>query len=277
MKELDGKAAIVTGGAGNIGQACAVALAESGANVLVADLDEAGAKECADKIVAAGGVGIGMRVDLADDVSIRSLIASAIERFGRLDILHNNAAATVLARTRDLGVADMDLEVWDLSLRINLRAPMLTSQIAIPHMKAGGGGAIINTVSGAGNSGELRHTAYGVSKAGLMQLTRAIATQHGVDGIRCNAVSPGFTASSDPNRAGAAQYSQEILEQSLIGRYGYPTDIANAVVFLASDRSGFITGQILAVDGGSSVHGPNYPSALRRREESARLSSEKEA
>jgi NAD(P)-dependent dehydrogenase (short-subunit alcohol dehydrogenase family) len=269
MGELDGKAAIVTGGAGNIGQACAAALARSGAKVVVADVDEAGAMECAERIDAAGGSGMAIRVDLGDEESVRSLIETTVDAFGRLDILHNNAAATVLARSRDLGVADMDLEVWDTSLRINLRGPMLASKMAIPHMKAAGGGCIINTVSGAGNIGDLRHTAYGVTKAGLMQLTRAIATQHGVDGIRCNAVSPGFIASDDPNRAGAAQHSDEIIEQNLVSRVGAPADIANAVLFLVSESSGFMTGQILVVDGGASVHGPNYPKALARRAETA--------
>jgi NAD(P)-dependent dehydrogenase (short-subunit alcohol dehydrogenase family) len=269
MKECEGKTAVVTGGAGNIGRACAAALAASGARVVVADLDESGAKESAERIVDAGGVGFATHVDLADDQSIRALIETALEQFGRLDILHNNAAATLMARSRDAGVADMDMEVWDHSLRVNLRAPLLASQAAIPHMKANGGGCIINTVSGAGNIGDLRHTAYGVSKAGLMQLTRAIATQHGVDGIRCNAVCPGFISSEDPSREGAARHSQELLEQNLIGRLGLPTDIANAVVFLASERSAFMTGQIVVVDGGASVHGPNYPTALRRREELA--------
>jgi NAD(P)-dependent dehydrogenase (short-subunit alcohol dehydrogenase family) len=269
VKECEGKTAVVTGGAGNIGRACAAALAASGARVVVADLDESGAKQSAERIVEAGGVGFGTQVDLADEQSIRALIETALDQFGRLDILHNNAAATLMARSRDAGVADMDMEVWDYSLRVNLRAPLLAARAAIPHMKANGGGCIINTVSGAGTIGDLRHTAYGVSKAGLMQLTRAIATQHGVDGIRCNAVCPGFISSEDPNREGAAQHSQELLEHNLIGRLGLPTDIANAVVFLASERSAFMTGQIVVVDGGASVHGPNYPRALRRREELA--------
>jgi NAD(P)-dependent dehydrogenase (short-subunit alcohol dehydrogenase family) len=276
MKELEGQTAIVTGGAGNIGRACAAALAASGARVVVADLDEDGAKESAEKIVDAGGVGFATHVDLADDLSIRTVIDTAIEQFGRLDILHNNAAATGMARSRDAGVADMDMVVWDYSLRVNLRAPLLASRAAIPHMKANGGGCIINTVSGAGTIGDLRHTAYGVSKAGLMQLTRAIATQHGVDGIRCNAVCPGFISSDDPNRVGAAQHSQELLEQNLIQRFGRPADIANAVVFLASERSSFMTGQIVVVDGGASVHSANYPRALRRREELATPATQEE-
>ena len=156
MKELEGKTAIVTGAAGNIGRACATALAASGARVLVADLDESGAKESAQKIIDAGGVGFATHVDLADDQSVRALIETALAQFGRLDILHNNAAATLVARSRDAGVADMDPEVWDYSLRVNLRAPMLASQAAIPHMKANGGGCIINTVSGAGNIGIFR-------------------------------------------------------------------------------------------------------------------------
>jgi NAD(P)-dependent dehydrogenase (short-subunit alcohol dehydrogenase family) len=267
MKELDGSVAIVTGGAGNIGQACAIALAESGAKVVIADVDESGARECAENIVAAGGTGMAIYVDLADEASVVGLIETTVDTFGQLDILHNNAAATTLARSQDLGVADMDLDVWDASMRINLRGAMLASKSAIPHMKARGRGCIINTVSGAGNIGELRHTAYGVTKAALMQLTRAIATQHGVDGIRCNAVCPGFIASDDADRAGAARFSHEMIEQNLIPRFGVPTDIANTVLFLASQRSGFMTGQILVVDGGASIHGPNYPKALARRGE----------
>jgi NAD(P)-dependent dehydrogenase (short-subunit alcohol dehydrogenase family) len=134
MKELDGSVAIVTGGAGNLGRACANALAESGAKVVVADVDEAGAKECADGI-AAGGIAMAVHVDLSDEASIAALVETTVSAFGRLDILHNNAAATTLARSRDLGVADMDLEVWDLSMRINLRGTMLASKSAIPHMR----------------------------------------------------------------------------------------------------------------------------------------------
>lgn len=268
MNELRGKTAIVTGGAGNIGQGCATAMAAAGANVVVADVEGARAKECAEVIAAAGGTAIGIEVDLAIDSSIKTMVETAVEHFGALHILHNNAAATLLARSDDPGVLDIDPDVWDQEMRINLRAPMMASKFAIPHIAEAGGGSIINTVSGAGNTGDLRHTAYGVSKAGLMQLTRALATQHGIDGIRCNAVSPGFVASNDPNRAGAAQHMTEIVEQSLVGRVGVPADIAAAVVFLASDQASFITGQILAVDGGASVHTPNYPKAIKRRSSS---------
>lgn len=266
MGRLEDKVAIVTGGAGNIGAATASRLAREGASVVVADLDESGAERCAATIREEGGRAVGQKVDLGDEDSIADLIAGAVRAFGGLDVLHNNGAATVLARTDDLGVLDTSLEVWDASLRINLRGTMLACRFAIPHLQARGGGSIINMTSGSGARGDLRHTSYGVSKAGIVQLTRAVATQHGRDGIRCNSISPGFVASTDPNRAGVAQHSDELLAQSLVGRLGRPDDIAWAVLYLASQESSFVTGQCLVVDGGASAHTPYYAAAMRRRE-----------
>jgi NAD(P)-dependent dehydrogenase (short-subunit alcohol dehydrogenase family) len=231
-------------------------LASEGAKVLVADLAGKAAEACAEDIRAAGGVADAYELDLADEASIAGMMEAVEAAFGGLDILFNNAAATVIARVDDGGIADMDLQVWNTMMAVNLTGAMIASKLAIPLMKQSGGGAIVNTLSGSASSGSPRQSAYLVSKAGLAQLTRAIATQHGRDGIRCNAVGPGFTVSPDPDRQGAAKLpADQLMKRNLIGRLGQPEDIANAVRFLASDEASFITGQILVVDGGASAHG----------------------
>jgi NAD(P)-dependent dehydrogenase (short-subunit alcohol dehydrogenase family) len=157
----------------------------------------------------------------------------------------------------------MDVSVWDDLMRINLRGTMLCCKYAIPHLRARGGGSIINTASGAGHAGMLSHTAYGTSKAGVIMLTKYVATQHGKEGIRCNAISPGLvvTPATAENYA-ASGVGEMMLRHHLTPRLGKPEDIANAVVFLASDESAFVTGETLAVDGGSLAHQPFYADAM---------------
>ena len=142
---LQGMVAIVTGSASGIGRACAVALGLEGASVVVADLDADGAVAVADHIVEHGGRAHAVRVDLGDAESVEALVQQTVDRFGGLDILHNNAAATHLAATRDLNVGDMDPDVWDATMRINLKGTMLATKFALPHLVAGGGGSIVNT------------------------------------------------------------------------------------------------------------------------------------
>ncbi len=259
MGRLEGKRAIVTGGGGNIGSTTSRVLASEGAKVLVADVFAEAAEACAEDIRNAGGVAVAYELDLADEASITGMMDAVEAAFGGLDILFNNAAATLIARVDDGGIADMDLQIWNTTMAVNLTGAMIASKFAIPLMKQSGGGAIVNTLSGSASSGAPRQSAYLISKAGLAQLTRAIATQHGRDGIRCNAVGPGFTVSPDPNRQGAAKLSDDqLMKRNLIGRLGQPEDIANAVRFLVSDEASFITGQILVVDGGASAHGGDY-------------------
>ncbi len=256
MGRLEGKRAIVTGGGGNIGSTTSKLLASEGAKVLVADVVAKAAEACAEDIRNAGGVAVAYELDLADEASVAAMMDAVEAAFGGLDILFNNAAATLIARVDDGGIADMDLQIWNTTMAVNLTGAMLASKLAIPLMKQSGGGAIVNTLSGSATSGAPRQSAYLVSKAGLSQLTRAIATQHGRDGIRCNAVGPGFTVSPDRDRQGAAKLSaDELMKRNLIGRLGQPEDIANAVRFLVSDEASFITGQVLVVDGGASAHG----------------------
>jgi NAD(P)-dependent dehydrogenase (short-subunit alcohol dehydrogenase family) len=255
MALLDDKVAIVTGGGGNIGSATSLALAREGARVVVADLNIEGAKHAVAKINSEGGVACPVEVDLRSEESIAQMVQTAVKEFGRLDILHNNAAATKVARVKDLSVLDIDLDVWDLTFDVNVFGPIIASRYALPVMIDGGGGVIINTSSGAADSGNLVLTAYGASKSALIQFSYSLATQYGRSGIRCCVVQPGFTEDrDDSNREGAARSPDLMLSRNLIPRLGQPEDIANAVVFLCSDKASFITGIVLRVDGGSGAH-----------------------
>jgi len=250
-----GKVAVVTGGAGGIGSATARALAREGAGVAVLDIDGAGAGRVAAEITGAGGASLGVEVDLSDEPSVVGAIRSVVDRFGRLDILHNNAALTDSDfLDRDTPVTDLDLDVWNRTLAVNLTSQMLTCKHAIPEMVRNGGGSIINMSSGASLKGDRTRTAYGVSKAGVNTLTMYVATSHGKQNIRVNAIVPGLIITD----AVRAHLNEEILaglgRAVLTTHLGEPEDIADTVVFLASDESRYITGQLLSVDGGMTAH-----------------------
>ncbi len=255
---LAGKVAIVTGAASGIGAATAETFAREGAQVIVADINLNGAEAQAQKIRAAGGEARALRVDLGDPESVRALIADTVAAYGGLDVLHNNAAATELSSTRDAGVEQMDMDVWDALMRINLRGTMLATQFAIPEMRKRGKGSIINTSSGSSLAGMSSATAYAVGKSGVNMLTKYVAVQHGKEGIRCNAISPGLivTPATATTFATAGGPGDIMLRHHLTPRLGKPEDIANAALFLASDESEFVTGQIISVDGGSNAVQP---------------------
>lgn len=254
---LDGRVAIVTGGASGIGRATAFALAEAGASVLVADLNEAGATSTAAAMTEQGLRAEGVGADIGDQRSIEAMVEAAVSTFGGLDILHNNAAdSDPELLGADLDVASLDAEVWDRTQRVNLRGAMLCCRFALPHLLERGRGSIINTSSASGLTGDDSRAAYAASKAGLQSLTQSVATQYGKQGIRCNAIAPGVIETP----ALAANVPHELLEvyrnNTLTPRLGRPEDIAAAVVFLASDAASFITGQIISVDGGLLAHHP---------------------
>ena len=253
---VDGKVALVTGAGGGIGAACALALAREGAAVAVADIDLPAAQRQAAAIEAEGGTAIALQVDLGDEASVIAMVEATVQRLGGLDILHNNAADTRLSSTRDMPVEKVDTEVWDTILRINLRGTMIASRAAIPHLRKRGG-AIVNTSSGASLAGALSHSAYSASKSAINSLTQSIATQHGKEGIRCNAIAPGLIVTPSTQDSYAASGVGDImLRHHLTPRLGRPEDIAAAVVFLASDDAAFITGQVICVDGGLLAHQP---------------------
>ena len=255
MGRLVGKIAIITGAAAGIGRATALRVAAEGARTVVADLNATGAKQVAEAISAAGGEALAVQADLGDVDSVRAMVEAAVTAYGGLDILHNNAAATVLAATKDMPVSAADPEVWDETMRVNLRGTLVAIQAAVPHMIARGGGSVINTASGAGLTGDLRPPAYGASKAALVSLTRYAAAEFGKQGIRCNAISPGFIVIRR-RRPGRDAVHATMLRHALTPRLGRPEDIAALVVFLASDESAFITGQNICVDGGMLAHQP---------------------
>ena len=236
---LQGMVAIVTGSASGIGRACAVALGLEGASVVVADLDADGAAAVADHIVEHGARAHAVRVDLGDAESVEALVQQTVDRFGGLDILHNNAAATHLAATRDLNVGDMDPDVWDATMRINLKGTMLATKFALPHLVAGGGGSIVNTSSGASLAGDMGHTAYAVSKAAINALTLNTAAQYGKAGVRCNAIAPGLDRHAGVGRQlrGTDRRHDAAPPRSRRGSAA-PADIAAMLIFLCSPDAG---------------------------------------
>ena len=261
---LGGRVASVTGGASGIGRASARRLAAEGAAVAIGDLDEPGAQRVASEIEAAGGRALAIRTDVSEEVDFEALIRLTVARFGRLDILHNNAAALGAARVgQDEMVDSLDVDVWDRTMAINTRSVMLGCKHAIPHMLAAGGGSIINTSSGAALLGGLSGTAYATSKAAVNCLTQYVATQFGKRGIRCNAILPGLILTPAVDLGMSEDAVQMILDHHMTAEAGQPEDIAAMVAFLASDESRYVTGQLLRVDGGITSHAPTYADTRR--------------
>jgi NAD(P)-dependent dehydrogenase (short-subunit alcohol dehydrogenase family) len=259
MGRMKGKVAIVTGAASGIGRATAELLAREGARVVLADRDEAGARKAAAEIERAGGEALAQWVDIGEEEPIRAMVEAAVSRFGALHVLHNNAALTdATAHAADQSVVGMEVAAWDRAMAVNLRGAMLGCKHAIPQMIRCGGGSIVNTSSNQALSGDLSQSAYAAAKAGVLQLTRSVATAYGRQGIRCNAVSPGIVRTPGMLAACPPEIIREIERHNLVPRIGEPEDIARAVLFLASDESSFITGQVLCVDGGQLAHLPHY-------------------
>jgi len=264
-KRLEGKVAIVTGAASGIGAETARRLAQEGATVVVADINLPGAEQQVARITETGATAAAVRVDLGDEQSINDMVAFAVNRFGGLDILDNNAADTRLSATRDVGVEHTDTQVWDTLMRTNLRGTMLACKAAIPRMRARGGGSIVNMSSGSGLTGALAPTAYGVSKAGIITLTQYVATQHGKEAIRCNAIAPGLIVTDAASSYASGPFGEMMLRHHLTPRLGTPGDIASTVVFLASDEASFITGQVICVDGGLLAHAPYHADMVKMK------------
>lgn len=256
---LQDKVMIVTGGASGIAAGIAEIAAAEGARVVVADINDEGARRQAAAINAGGGQAIAARVDLTDESAIRALMETAVDAFGGLDVVVNAAADTVTSSTKDGAIETMDFDVWDHLMRVNLRGTAMMTKHAIPLLRARGGGAIVNIASGSGTHGADGPTAYGATKAGVINLTLYTAAQHGKEGIRCNAIAPGLivTPSTEDSYA-TGPLGEIMLRHKLTPRLGRPSDIAWAVVWLASDESEFVTGQCIAVDGGSTSHQPTW-------------------
>ncbi len=260
MQRFEGKVAIVTGGAGAIGRATALRLASEGASVTVADLDVGRAEEVAAEITAAGGTARAEAVNVAVPTDVLRMVGATVDAYGGLDVLHNNAAAISLNQF-DQDVVTMELATWEKVLAVNLTGPMLGCRFAIPAMIARGGGAIVNTASAAAFYGSTSLAAYGTSKAGVVALTRYVATAYGDRNIRCNAIAPGVVVAKDSQEALGGPMGDTLrryTKSHLVGRLGYPEEIAAAVAYLASDEAAFVTGECLRVDGGMTAHSPTH-------------------
>jgi len=262
MGRVEGKVAIVTGAASGIGRASAEKLAAEGARVVVADINAAGAAAVASGI--GDGRAIGVEVDVSNEEQVRAMVDAAVSTFGGLHILHNNAAITSASHMAlDGDVVGMDVSVLDATLSVILRGAVLGCKHAIPRMIESGGGSIVNTSSNSSLRGDVVLTAYTVAKGGINALTRSVATMYGSQGIRCNAVSPG-TILTPSVVSNVPEVVQQIMQRNaLVPRLGQPTDVANLVAFLASDESGYITGQVIVIDGGTLTHHPHLSEMLQ--------------
>jgi NAD(P)-dependent dehydrogenase (short-subunit alcohol dehydrogenase family) len=249
-----GQVAVVTGGGGGIGRATAQRFAAQGARVAVVDLDAATAAETVDAIASDGGEAASYAVDVSAEAEVAELVASVVRRWGRIDVLHNNAA--LLGGAGDQDIADVDVAAWDTKLAVNLRGVMLGCKHAVPVMRAAGRGAIVNTSSVSGLTGTSTNAAYGASKAAIVNLTRSVAAMVGRDGIRCNAVAPGLVLTDRLAAALSERQLRLYAAERLLPWAATPDDVAATVVWLAGDEARAITGQTIVVDSGTTSHRP---------------------
>lgn len=257
MGRVQGKVAIVTGGASGIGLSSAQLLAAEGAKVVIADFNIEGAEEAAQEINAKGGEAIAVALDASNEESIKAMIDRTVEHYGTINILYNNVGLTNLKK--DLDVVNIDLDEWDRLMNVNAKSVLLGSRYAIPHMIKAGGGSIINTASMSAFAADTIRSAYGASKAAVVNLTKYIAAQYGKDKIRCNGVAPGLILTPAAKRNMPGQVLDIFEKFNALPYHGEANDIGYTVLFLASDESKFITGQTIQVEGGHYIANPSIP------------------
>jgi len=246
-----GKVAFVTGGGSGIGRATALAFAREGASVVVADVTDQDNQETARMIEAQGGLALAVRCNVSRPEDVKAALDQVIQSFGRLDIAFNNAGV----EQPEKPAAELTVEEWDRIISTDLRGAFLCMQQEIPLILRQGGGAIVNTSSGAGVKGIAGQAAYCAAKFGLIGLSKAAALDYAAQNLRVNVVAPGFvdTQMMDRFTGGTAEGRQQAIAQEPIGRAGTPEEIANAVLWLCSDASSFVAGTVLVVDGGQTV------------------------
>ncbi len=243
---LEGKVALISGAARGMGAEEARIFAREGAKVVIGDISQEEGKAVEAQIAEAGGQALFVTLDVTQEENWANAVDQAVARFGKLDVLVNNAGISSRAFTDDIGI-----DAWDKIMEVNSKGVFLGTRAAIPKMLEAGGGSIINISSIMGLVGSAGgHPAYNASKGAVRIFTKAIAVRHGKDNIRVNSVHPGFM----PPMASGIAYDQDqrrqSLEQTPMGRAGRVEEVANAVLFLASDEASYITGAELAVDGG---------------------------
>lgn len=250
---LAGRVAFVTGAGSGIGRAGAIALAEAGAHVVLTDRDGARASEAATAIEEAGGAATPMALDVTEDEAVEAAIGDTVARHGRLDILHSHAGVQIHGALEQVTVADMDLS-WAL----NVRAHFVAARAVVGQMRRQGGGSIIITASNSGVQFDRGMIAYATTKHAAVAMTRQMAADHARFNIRINALCPGFVdtpfnAGFEVQMGGRQALERYVASAIPMGRWGEVREIAEAIVFLASDASSFMTGHALVIDGGESI------------------------
>ena len=251
MDRLKGKVAIVTGSTSGIGIGIARLFAAEGAKVVICGRRQEKGQAGVDRIVKEGGEAFYHFMDITDTASIEKLFADTAEKYGKIDVLVNNAANVAL---KDGRVDELTLDMWDAIFQSDMRGTFYATKSVLPYLQKNGGGSIINIGSMASCSGDLSSTAYACAKAGVDKLTQYTALQYGKQNIRCNCVRPGLIVTPE-NEAHVPQALKDIFTSNImVNRYGCPEDIGYMCVYLASDESAYFTGQIVTVDGGLNSH-----------------------
>src|SRR5882762_8563045 len=251
---LAGRVAIITGGGHGIGKAYALGLAREDAKIVVAEIDAIAADAVAADLKRQGFEAIAVRTDVADRASAEAMAKRAVEAFGRIDILVNNAAIFATVPMSRSPFDEIEIEEWDRMMAVNLRGMWLASRAAVPHMRKRGYGKIINISSGTALKGSASRIHYVTSKAGVLGFTRTLAQELGKDGICVNCVAPGSTLSEENPSEGIVRMRSAAAADRALKRLQKPEDLVGAIVFFASPDSDFITGQTLVVDGGACMH-----------------------
>lgn len=250
---FDNKFALVTGAGSGIGRATAIGLAQRGGAVAVADVNAEAAERVAAEIGAAGGRALAITADMAKPADIEAMVATTLDAFGRLDVLHNNAfgVPSSLQSGRLAKVDAIDQVVWDHTLQVGLTAVMQTIRRVVPVMRRQGGGAIVNTASISGLYADYGIAAYNAMKAAVVNVTRVVAIECAPDGIRCNCICPGAIDTPLLQRSLTIPGFAEATNAEIpMGRLGTPEEMANVVLFLASDLASYVTGAAFVADGG---------------------------
>jgi 3-oxoacyl-[acyl-carrier protein] reductase len=253
-KRLEDRVAIVTGGGHGIGKAYAVRLASEGAKIVIAELDEKAGQAVAQELTAAGHEAIAIRTDVADPDSVEKMAAAAVARFGRIDVLVNNAAIFATIPMSRSPFDQITIDEWDRMMSVNVKGAWLASKAVIPQMRQQAYGKIINISSSTSIKGSPSRIHYVTSKAAILGFTKTLANEVGKDNICVNCIAPGSTLSEESPDEGILKMRGEAASVRALKRVQTPDDLTGAILFFASADSDFITGQTLVVDGGNCLH-----------------------
>ena len=246
---LEGRTIIVTGAATGIGQAFAVGCGEQGANVVAADMNPS--EETVAKVEAAGGTAIAVEVDVSDDASTRAMADAALERFGRIDGLVNNAA--YFREVRLTPFEEIDPAIWDRIFAVNVKGVWLCCKAVLPAMREQGTGSIVNIASVVAVAGQPGYLHYVATKGSVLSMTKGLAKEVGQHGVRVNVIAPGFVI-TDATRDRPAEWQQSFLKARALSREQKPDDLVGTALYMLSDLAGFVSGQTIVVDGGHIMY-----------------------